>query len=84
MKHELIAIIVLGTIAIIQAIVIAKNSKNNRLTKIENTDKKFGANDHYWFIWVWHKDKETPLMLTDDQIADSVERALKNPEDIPE
>lgn len=52
---------------------------------VNNKDRKFGsALKYYPVIIIDEDDNEIPALFTDDQIASAVQRALRNPEDIPE
>ena len=58
--------------------------KNGRLFKVENKDRKFGANSHYIFTFLEDSDgeNETPYLFTENQLKRARERAEINPEDL--
>ena len=58
--------------------------KNGRLFKVENKDRKFGANEFYAFTILEDADgnNETPHLFTTAQLEDAKIRAEKNPEDL--
>jgi len=59
-------------------------AKNGNIILVENTEKKFGAADEYFAVWVQNtKGKEFPLMFTERELRIAIERAEKNPEDVP-
>ena len=50
----------------------------------ENKAHKFGETNGYTFISIIsHSGKELPGFLTDSQIREALQRAKRNPEDIP-
>lgn len=52
---------------------------------IENTNKITNADKEYYYIRVQMPDgSELPLMFTDSEFNEAIERAKKNPEDVPE
>ena len=58
--------------------------KQGKIIEVENTDRKFGANENYYAIWTENsKKKELCLLFTKHQLLTAKERAKKNPEDIP-
>lgn len=51
---------------------------------VMNTERKFGAGDRYFPVWVMHFDGQWgPALFSDKQILAAMERAEANPEDIP-
>lgn len=59
-------------------------AKNGKILLVENKDKKFGAADQYFAVWVENsKGKEFPLLFTEREINIAIDRANKNPEDVP-
>lgn len=58
--------------------------RNGRLFKVENSDRKFGANSHYIFTFLEDSDgeNETPYLFTENQLKRARERAKINPEDL--
>lgn len=53
--------------------------------KVNNEDRKFGSTKEYFPCRI--EDEEGNIinaLFTEDQIATAVQRALRNPEDIPE
>ena len=59
-------------------------SRIGDLKNVENTKKHFAANSKYNYIRVELEDgKEIPLLFTDAEIKRAVDRAKKNPEDLP-
>lgn len=60
------------------------SARNGKIQIVENKDKKFGAADEYYAVWVENpKGKEYPLLFTERELKAAFERAEKNPEDIP-
>ena len=60
------------------------SAKNGNILLVENKDKKFGAADEYYAVWVENtKGKEFPLLFTERELNIAIDRAEKNPEDIP-
>jgi hypothetical protein len=58
--------------------------KQGKIIAVTNKEKKFGANNQYYAIWVEDGNKkERCLLFTEHQILTAQERANKNPEDIP-
>jgi len=58
--------------------------KQGKIIEVENTDRKFGANESYFAIWTENsKKKEMCLLFTAHQLATAKKRANKNTEDIP-
>jgi hypothetical protein len=52
---------------------------------IENTNKITNADSEYYYIRVQMPDgSELPLMFTDYEFNEAIERAKRNPEDVPE
>jgi hypothetical protein len=52
--------------------------------EVLNTERKFGSDTKYFPAYVKFTDGEhLPAMFTLDQIEDAIERANKNPEDMP-
>ncbi len=64
-----------------------KKSKSKRIGDvliIENTKKVTNADTEYYYIRVQMPDgSELPLMFTDNEFNNAIERAKKNTEDIP-
>lgn len=58
--------------------------RKGRLIKVANKDKKFGANDFYFALWVEDANgkNERCILLTDNQISVATDRAKKNREDL--
>jgi hypothetical protein len=58
--------------------------KQGKIIEIKNKDRKFGANEKYYAIWIEnsHK-KERCLLFTEHQLVTASKRAQKNPEDVP-
>ena len=57
-----------------------------KIKRVANIDQKFGANAEYLFVKIqadWDSGNEEYLLITDHEFEDAVERAGKNPEDIP-
>jgi aconitase A len=53
--------------------------------KVENQDRKFGSALEYQPLYVVMADgSEVPAMFTIDAIEEAIERAARNPEDMPE
>lgn len=53
--------------------------------KVENTERKFGSALEYQPLYVVMADgSEVPAMFTIDAIEDAIDRASRNPEDVPE
>lgn len=53
--------------------------------EVANKDHRFGQTDRYIPVIVITKEGvEKPALLTHDVLKDGVERAARNPEDIPE
>lgn len=51
---------------------------------VDNKDRKFGASDEYFPVRVITEDgQEINALFTQDQLATAIQRALRNPEDIP-
>jgi len=60
------------------------SARNGNILLVENKDKKFGAADQYYAVWVENtKGKEFPLLITERELNIAIDRAEKNPEDIP-
>lgn len=52
---------------------------------VENKDRKFGANNYYYPCKiVFDNGDEFNALFTKDQIEVAIERAYRNPEDMPE
>lgn len=52
---------------------------------VDNKERKFGASDEYFPVRVVTEDGQTiNALFTQDQLATAIQRALRNPEDIPE
>lgn len=52
--------------------------------EVDNKDRKFGSALKYQPVLLVDEDgNEIPALFTEDQIATAVQRALRNPEDIP-
>ena len=52
---------------------------------VDNKERKFGSTDKYYPAHVIDEDGiENPALFTQDQIATAIQRALRNPEDMPE
>mgnify|MGYP003675815078 FL=1 len=59
-------------------------AKQGKIITVSNKDRKFGANEEYYAIWVEdNKKREKCLLFTDHQLIVAQERAAKNLEDIP-
>jgi len=60
-------------------------AKNGKIIVVENKDKKFGAADEYYAVWVENSiGLEYPLLFTQREVKVAMDRASKNPEDIPQ
>lgn len=60
-------------------------AKNGKIIVVENKDKKFGAADEYYAVWVENSTGlEYPLLFTQREVKVAMDRASKNPEDIPQ
>jgi hypothetical protein len=58
--------------------------KQGKIIEVNNKDRKFGANEKYYAIWIEdNKKKEKCLLFTDHQLIVAQNRATKNLEDIP-
>ena len=58
--------------------------KQGKVITVTNKDRKFGANEEYYAIWIEdNKKQEKCLLFTKHQLAVAQERARKNIEDIP-
>ena len=58
--------------------------KQGKIIEVNNKDRKFGANEEYYAIWIEDKKKrEKCLLFTEHQLIVAQDRALKNLEDIP-
>jgi len=55
--------------------------KPGQLVEIENSQRKFGSDRYYLFMYTTEK---TPLMFTEKEIAAAETRALNNIEDMQE
>lgn len=54
--------------------------------RVANTDARFGSAPEYLFVKVqadWSADEEEFLLMTDHEYAEAVDRASRNPEDVP-
>lgn len=52
---------------------------------VDNQDRKFGSALEYFPCYVVDEDgNNIPALFTEDQIATAIQRAHRNPEDIPE
>jgi len=60
--------------------------KEGHIIKVYNKNRpKFSnAKRSYYCIWVQKDDKEFPIMLTERELNIAIDRAKKNPEDIPQ
>lgn len=53
--------------------------------KVDNQDRKFGSSNEYYPCRLEDEDgNDVNALFTKDQIATAVQRALRNPEDVPE
>jgi|TARA_E500000318_G_scaffold22530_1_gene22949 hypothetical protein len=60
------------------------SARNGKIQLVENKERKFGAAEEYFAVWVENtKGKEYPLLFTDRELRVAIDRAEKNPEDIP-
>jgi hypothetical protein len=51
--------------------------------KVVNADRRFGSNTEYYPCYITRGDGAVvPALFTQHQIAEAVERAAKNPEDV--
>ena len=58
--------------------------KQGRIIAVDNKDRKFGANEKYYAIWIEDRKKqEKCLLFTGHQLTVAQDRAAKNLEDIP-
>ena len=58
--------------------------KQGKIIEVNNKDRKFGANEEDYAIWIEDKKKrEKCLLFTEHQLIVAQDRALKNLEDIP-
>ncbi len=58
--------------------------KQGKIITVDNKDRKFGANEKYYAIWIEDKKKqEKCLLFTRHQLIVAQDRAAKNLEDIP-
>jgi hypothetical protein len=58
--------------------------KQGRIIAVDNKDRKFGANEKYYAIWIEDRKKqEKCLLFTGHQLTIAQDRAAKNLEDIP-
>jgi len=58
--------------------------KQGKVITVTNKDRKFGANEEYYAIWIEdNKKREKCLLFTEHQLAVAQDRAAKNLEDIP-
>ena len=56
------------------------SARNGNILLVENKDKKFGAADQYYAVWVENtKGKEFPLLFTERELNIAIDRAEKNP-----
>lgn len=57
-------------------------TKYGRIHKVENKEKKFGANSTYNYVRIKSEmGQDQELLLTDSQLQQARSRALKHPED---
>ena len=53
--------------------------------RVKNQESKTSANEDYLYTRIQLEDgEELELLFTDEQITTAIERAKKNPEDLPE
>lgn len=53
--------------------------------EVENRERRFGSNLSYYPAFIKAvSGQEVPALFTADQLNDAIERAARNPEDIPE
>jgi len=58
--------------------------KQGKVITVINKDRKFGANEEYYAIWIEdNKKQEKCLLFTEHQLMVGQNRAAKNLEDIP-
>jgi hypothetical protein len=58
--------------------------KQGKVITVDNKDRKFGANEKYYAIWIEDRKKqEKCLLFTGHQLTVAQDRAAKNLEDIP-
>jgi hypothetical protein len=58
--------------------------KQGKVITVTNKDRKFGANEEYYAIWIKdNKKQEKCLLFTGHQLTVAQDRAAKNLEDIP-
>ena len=58
--------------------------KQGKVITVTNKDRKFGANEEYYAIWIEDsKKQEKCLLFTAPQLLVAQKRARKNTEDIP-
>ena len=58
--------------------------KQGKIITVDNKDRKFGANEKYYALWIEdNKKHEQCLLFTQHQLTVAQERADKNIEDIP-
>lgn len=61
-----------------------KSKRIGDIQKVQNSKQHWVANSEYNFIRVQLSNgKEVALLLTDKELARAIERATKNPEDLP-
>jgi len=69
-------------------LVLMANDTRQRLgemVQVENSVRRFGSANDYWVVYIEEPDGEVvPLMLTWGEFKKLRDRAVKNPEDIPE
>ena len=58
-------------------------AKQGKIITVANKNRKFGANEEYYAIWVDTNGKEHCLLFTEYELNRAKDRAEKNPEDIP-
>jgi len=59
-------------------------AKAGKIIRVENKERKFGANPEYLAIWVENqKGVEYCLLFTERELSVAKDRADKNKEDIP-
>lgn len=53
---------------------------------LDNQQRKFGGDPQYILLWATlpGQQEPSPLLLTDEQVADAINRATQNQEDIAE
>ena len=56
----------------------------NTSEKVENTERHFGSATEYYPCWIVTGDKKEAAMFTEHDIQQAINRAVINPEDMPE